>query len=312
MKKIIAFVCITLTAVITLSLCACNITNGALSSDDVYGIGAVSAAKLLGSSVSANAIATLSAATKAMTAESSEASDVKDNIERFNQYFAALDSFLGEELVTTVTVENTNPDYPFDTVMTITGKDINGNDIPYTMYYSETLVSNESDEEESEKEFLLTGIMVIDKVDYYLEGERTEESEKDEQENELRIRAYLDKDVKDSYIQMEQEVSQENNEKETEYVYSVYSDGTLVEQTAIEFETERKGAKEETKYELEFIQGAAKGRYRLKKESVNGQTQINVVYQLNGKQGEFTIKEVEIDGQTHYQYRFSDDAILIF
>ena len=55
MKKIIAFVCITLTAVITLSLCACNITNGALSSDDVYGIGAVSAAKLLGSSVSANA-----------------------------------------------------------------------------------------------------------------------------------------------------------------------------------------------------------------------------------------------------------------
>ena len=109
MKKIITLVCITLTAVLVMSLCACNITNDALSSDDVYGIGAVSTAKLLGSRVSVNAIATLSASTKVMTAESSESSDVKDNIERFNQYFAALDSFLGEELVSTVTAENTNP-----------------------------------------------------------------------------------------------------------------------------------------------------------------------------------------------------------
>ena len=282
-----------------------------LTNTDVYGIGAVSTAKLLGSRVSVNAIATLSASTKVMTAESSESSDVKDNIERFNQYFAALDSFLGEELVSTVTAENTNPNYPFTTVMTITGKDINGNNVPYTMYYSETLVNDESDEEESEKEFALTGIMVIDGIDYYLEGERTEESEKDEQENELRIRAYLDKDVKDSYIQMEQEVSQENNEKETEYVYSVYSDGKLVEQTSVEFETERNGTKEETEYELEFIQGSAKGRKKKKKETVNGQTQINVVYQLNGKQGEFTIKEVEIDGQLHYQYMFDDDSVQV-
>ena len=312
MKKIIAFVCIALTtAVAVLSLCACNITNGALSSDDVYGIGAVSTAKLLGSNVSANAVATLSASAKAISAELSDSSDVKDNVERFNQYFAALDSFLGDDLVSTVTAENTDPNYPFKTVMTITGKDINGNSVPYTMYYTETLVNDESDEDESEKEFTLTGIMVIDGINYYLEGERTEESEKNEQENELKIRAYLNKDVKDSYIQMEQEISQENNENETEYVYSVYSDGELVEQTSVEFETERNGTKEKTEYELEFIQGSAKGKYKLKKETADGQTCIKVAYSLNGKQGEFKIKEIEIDGQLHYQYLFEDNSVKV-
>ena len=312
MKKIIAFVCIALTAAVAvLSLCACNITNGALSSDDVYGIGAVSTAKLLGSNVSANAVATFSASTKAISAELSDSSDVKDNVERFNQYFAALDSFLGDDLVSTVTAENTDPNYPFKTVMTITGKDINGNSVPYTMYYTETLVNDESDEDESEKEFTLTGIMVIDGINYYLEGERTEESEKNEQENELKIRAYLNKDV-NSYIQMEQEISQENNENETEYVYSVYSDGELVEQTSVEFETERNGTKEKTEYELEFIQGSAKGKYKLKKETADGQTCIKVAYSLNGKQGEFKIKEIEIDGQLHYQYLFEDNSILTF
>ena len=311
MKKIIAFVCIALTAAVAvLSLCACNITNGALSSDDVYGIGAVSTAKLLGSNVSANAVATFSASTKAISAELSDSSDVKDNVERFNQYFAALDSFLGDDLVSTVTAENTDPNYPFKTVMTITGKDINGNSVPYTMYYTETLVNDESDEDESEKEFTLTGIMVIDGINYYLEGERTEESEKNEQENELKIRAYLNKDV-NSYIQMEQEISQENNENETEYVYSVYSDGELVEQTSVEFETERNGTKEKTEYELEFIQGSAKGKYKLKKETADGQTCIKVAYSLNGKQGEFKIKEIEIDGQLHYQYLFEDNSVKV-
>lgn len=282
-----------------------------LTNTDVYGIGAVSTAKLLGSNVSANAVATFSASAKAISAELSDSSDVKDNVERFNQYFAALDSFLGDDLVSTVTAENTDPNYPFKTVMTITGKDINGNSVPYTMYYTETLVNDESDEDESEKEFTLTGIMVIDGINYYLEGERTEESEKNEQENELRIRAYLNKDVKDSYIQMEQEISQENNENETEYVYSVYSDGELVEQTSVEFETERNGTKEKTEYELEFIQGSAKGKYKLKKETADGQTCIKVAYSLNGKQGEFKIKEIEIDGQLHYQYLFEDNSVKV-
>lgn len=310
MKKLITIICAALIAIMTVSLCACNLSRGELTSSQAYGIGAVSTAKLLGSNVSNRAVARLARSTKNISAQT-ESGSIKDNIERFNEYFVALDSFMGEELVSTTTVTNTNVNYPYETMMTIKGKDVDGSDDQYIMYYTETLVKTDVDEDEQEKEFSLVGIMVIDNVDYYLEGERTEESEKDEQENELKIRAYLNKDV-NTYIQMEQETSQESNEREIEYVYSVYSDGNLVEQTKVEFETERKGAKEEVEYELEFIEGSAKGKYKLEKETVAGITQIKVKYNLDGKQGEFKIREKEVDGLKHYEYVFQDGESIEF
>lgn len=310
MKKLITIICAALIAIMTVSLCACNLSRGELTSSQAYGIGAVSTAKLLGSNVSNRAVARLARSTKNISAQT-ESGSIKDNIERFNEYFVALDSFMGEELVSTTTVTNTNVNYPYETMMTIKGKDVDGSDDQYIMYYTETLVKTDVDEDEQEKEFSLVGIMVIDNVDYYLEGERTEESEKDEQENELKIRAYLNKDV-NTYIQMEQETSQESNEREIEYVYSVYSDGNLVEQTKVEFETERKGAKEEVEYELEFIKGSAKGKYKLEKETVAGITQIKVKYNLDGKQGEFKIREKEVDGLKHYEYVFQDGESIEF
>ena len=45
------------------------------------------------------------------------------------------------------------------------------------MYYTETLVKTETDDDgETESEYKLTGVMVIDDSDYYLEGERSEVS----------------------------------------------------------------------------------------------------------------------------------------
>lgn len=307
-----AAIVICLAIVLPITLRGGNLpSNINLSANDVYGIGAVSTAKLLGSNVSSKAVARLARSTKNMSTQT-ESDSIKDNIERFNEYFVALDSFMGEELVSTTTVTNTNVKYPYETMMTIKGKDVDGSDAQYIMYYTETLVKTEVDEDEQEKGFSLVGIMVIDNVDYYLEGERTEESEKDEQENELKIRAYLNKDVKDTYIQMEQETSIENNEREIEYVYSVYSNDNLVEQTSVEFETERKGAKEEVEYELEFIKGSAKGKYKLEKETVAGITQIKVKYNLDGKQGEFKIREKEVDGLKHYEYVFQDGESIEF
>ena len=286
MKKLITIICAALISIMTVSLCACNLSRGELTSSQAYGIGAVSTAKLLGSNVSSKAVARLARSTKNMSTQT-ESDSIKDNIERFNEYFVALDSFMGEELVSTTTVTNTNVKYPYETMMTIKGKDVDGSDDQYTMYYTETLVKTDVDEDEQEKEFSLVGIMVIDNVDYYLEGERT-------------------------YIQMEQETSIENNEREIEYVYSVYSNGNLVEQTSVEFETERKGAKEEVEYELEFIKGSAKGKYKLEKETVAGITQIKVKYNLDGKQGEFKIREKEIDGLKHYEYVFQDNSTITF
>ena len=293
-----------------------NPTRLNLSTEDIYGMGAVSSVRLLGSSMPASAVKSLSAVNAiAYTANDKSEDEAKRQAERFNEYFTALDIFFGEEIVSTATGKNIDSRYPYDTKMTITGKDLNGKTISYLMYYTETLVKTDTDteDEESESEYRLVGVMVIDGVDYYLEGERSVESEKDETETELKIRAYADKEEKTSYIQMEQEYSVENGETETEYVYSIYAGGKLLEQTAVEFETENKGDKVETEYELEFRKGASKGKYTVEREVVENKTEIKVKYDIDGKKGKFRIREItDENADKKYEYTFSDNEKIIF
>ena len=285
-----------------------NPTRINLSHEDVYGMGAVSSVKLLGSNLSANAVKSLAAVNAATRTDTygvklasltdDSESSVKAQMEKFNEYFTALDSFLGEDVISTSTEANTDSRYPYDTKMTINGKDFNGETVTYVMYYTETLAHYDSDDDE---------------IEYRLEGERSEENEKDESETELKIRAYADKTDKSAYIQMEQEYSVEKGETETEYVYSVYSDGKLLEQTAVEFEQESKNGKTETEYELEFRSGTSKGKYVVKREVVNNKTEIKVKYVIDGNSGEFRIREITDDnGNKHYEYTFSDNEKVTF
>ncbi len=295
------------------------------SVEDVYGMGAVSSVRLLGSTMSANAVRTfsaVSAATQArasgvMSASSADNSEqeVKEQSERFNEYFTAFDSFLGEDILSTSTEKNTDGRYPYKVKMTIKGNDLAGKTISYVMYYTETLVKTDFDDEkeETESEYQLVGVMVIDGVNYHLEGERTEETEKGESETELKIRAYADISDKTSYIQMEQEHSLENDEAETEYVYSIYANGKLLEETAIEFETKNKNKKVETKYELEFRSGASKGKYVVEREVKGDRSAIKVKYDIDDKKGVFHIREIfDGNGKKQYEYTFSDDEVIVF
>ena len=305
-----------------------NPTHIHLSAEDVYGMGAVSSVRLLGSNMSASAVKAFSevravAQTRSsdvmLTSSSDNAEqEVKEQAERFNEYFTALDSFFGEDIISTVTEKNTDGQYPYELKMTINGKDLSGKTIPYIMYYTEFLVNSQEDEdededEETENEYKLVGVMVIDGADYYLEGERSEETEKDESETELKIRAYANKEDKSSYIQMEQEYSVEDGETETEYVYSIYVNGELLEQTAVEFETENKDGKVETEYELEFRKGASKGKYVVEREIKDNASEIKVKYDIDGKKGVFRIREItDEEGNKKYEYKFSDNEIKIF
>lgn len=155
--------------------------------------------------------------------------------------------------------------------------------------------------------------MVIDGVDYYLEGERSEETEKDESETEMKIRAYADIRDRTSYIQMEQEYAVEDGETETEYVYSVYANNKLLEQTAVEFETENKDNKVETEYELEFRSGTSKGKYVVEREIKNNRSLIKVKYDIDGNKGVFHIREImDENGNKQYEYTFSDGSKHVF
>ena len=334
MKKKFLLVGLCLTMTMSMALAACgdpeSAANGLSSPNDVYGMGAVSSVRLLGNNMSSSAVKTFSAvsATTQMrackvelassTIDNSE-QEVKEQTERFNEYFTALDSFLGDDVVSTITEANTDSNYEYETKMTINGKDFNGESVTYTMYYTETLVKADSadddgdENEETENEYQLVGVMVIDGADYYLEGERSEETEKDESETELKIRAYADKTDKTSYIQMEQEHSVEDGETETEYVYSIYANGELIEQTAVEFETETKNNKVETEYELEFRSGTSKGKYVVEREVKDNKISIKVKYNIDGKTGVFHIREItDENGNKQYEYSYNDGSKQVF
>lgn len=327
-KKLLALgTCTALLASVAFAACGSGGANNALKAEDAYGLGAVSAVKLLGGSLSAKAIGTfaaVSAETAADEIQTSAETEIKSQAEKFNEYFTALDSFLGEDLVSTSTTANTDENYPFETKMTVKGRDFDGDETVYTMYYTETLVKEKTEtdkndgETETEAEYVLEGVMVLNGVDYYLTGERSYEEEKDETENELEIRAYADKNDKLNYVQMKQETSNEikNNktENEIEYVYSVYSNGKLVEETAVEFETERKSnGKEETEYELEFRKGEAKGEYKVVREAKTDKVEIKVEYKIDGRNGVFRICEKTDDkGNKYYEYTFSDNSTVTY
>lgn len=308
-KPIIGTLCAALAMSAAVSLSACGTGEGALSSaNDVYGMGAVSTARLLGSAMPAGSLRALG---KARSAASG--GDLINQAEKFNEYFTALDSFLGDDVVNTETVKNSDENYPYDFKMTINGKDFDGETVSYVMYYTETLYKTETDDDEVENEYKLTGVMIIDGNDYPLEGERSEESEKDETESELKIRAYADVNDKTSYVQMNQEFSQETDETETEYVYSIYANGELIEKTKVEFETENKKNKTETEYELEFISGEGKGKYSVEREVKDSVTTMKVKYNIDGKSGVFHIREItDDDGNKKYEYSFSDGSKHIF
>ncbi len=318
MKKKILAAGLCLAMAVT-ALCACNPGNGetdaALSkANDVYGVGAVSTVKLLGGETSAQALGKL-AETRSVAVYGNTATDAEDEAkaqaEKFNEYFTALDSFMGDEIVTTVSEKNTDEKYPYETKLTINSKDFNGNAVQNIMYFTEILYKSEKDEDEDEEEttYKLNGVLVVDGKDYALEGERSLEQEEDETEDELKIRAYADIADKMSYVEMSQEYSVEDKETETEYVYSVYSNGELIEQTAVEFEKEKKQNKEEAEYELEFRKGEAKGRYEVDRETKDGRVQIKVKYNIDGKQGNFHVKKSD---DNKYSYNFSDGTVLFF
>jgi len=321
MKKKILVLVLCLALALTV-LCACNPSGEKIGAplskaNDVYGMGAISTVKLLGSNTSVLALKNLSEisgmAKNAPSPETQTQDEVKSQAQKFNEYFTALDSFLNEEIVTTVSEKNVDTKYPYETKLTINSRNFDGETVQNVMYFTETLLGTTTEENETETKYSLEGIMVVDGNDYLLEGARSIEQEDGETENELKIRAYADISDKTSYVEMEQEHSAETDETETEYVYSIYSNGVLVEQTAVEFETENNGNKEEVEYELEFRKGAARGKYVVERETENGKVRIKVRYNIDGKQGAFRISvTTDANGEKHYEYSFDDNTKLVF
>ena len=145
-----------------------------------------------------------------------------------DRYMALVESLLSDGGFDFSSQTSDREEYAEKTV--ISYKDMSGDAHDYVMYFNQTLTKSETDESdgETEENYSIKGVMVIDGADYEIRGERKNESEEGESETETEFVVILGEN---RYIRVEQSVETEDGESEQEYCYSVYENGKLVERS---------------------------------------------------------------------------------
>lgn len=141
---------------------------------------------------------------------------------------AALVNFNPQTIVETVSDRE-----GYEKLYTITVDSYGGTAETYSLYFNERTVV-ETDDDETETITYMTGIAIMDGVEFTLEGERSEEVEGLETETETELRIYRDRQ---NYV----EISQEFEDNENEYEYKLVENGMEVRSEEYEFETDRNG-----------------------------------------------------------------------
>ena len=226
------------------------------SAEDFYIYGAASVGSLLASNTSVQnpstnlSVKSMAFSTYGMTAAKTDdsLSDKEQNIvDTVSSYLALVENLLGDG-----TIDHSEPqkpeqaytEYEFFTV--ISYKDLLGERVSYQLYYNENPESFETEKEESEENFTIDGVLVVEGVPYPVTGTRGTESESDganesETENELEFTAFLNQD-KTSFIRMQQKIESETEDGETEseqeFEYTYYENGQRIESTSVKYELE--------------------------------------------------------------------------
>lgn len=180
----------------------------------------------------------------------------------------------------------------------ISYKDMSGDAHDYVMYFNQTLTKSETDESdgETEENYSIKGVMVIDGADYEIRGERKNESEEGESETETEFVVKLGEN---RYIRVEQSVETEDGESEQEYCYSVYENGKLVERSEFSYETEEN----ETELKMtSFKDGKTQVLY-FEREIEKGEEVIEI-HVGDGKHGKGYIVHIEKDENGDNRYSF--------
>lgn len=219
---------------------------------------------------------------------------IESELDEVNIYFNKLKVFMenGVESVLNVSEQtSTMEGYDYEITYTI-------EDESYTIYYSlieSTEEADEDDDDDDESEFQLTGLMVIDGVNYELEGA----SETEEDEHEMWFET-IDQENSDNYVRVE--IANEDGEQKFEIETTING---ITKEAEIKFEQEDN----ETKVELELVQNGQESYYEFKKEVEDNETIYKFEYEINGVEGEVKVtEEVDADGNTTYQYEIEEDG----
>ena len=213
------------------------------NADSFYAYGAASVGAILssgeGSASSSPHAVTADAAVAAAEVYPVAAADADAaQVEILNKYLSLVESLLGGS---GITGESVAPAEGYEFGMRVTRVDLLGGHDSYELYYNKRFLGSETDGDETEENYSITGVLVTDGGTYRVSGTYQTESEEDGRESELFFRAYTG-DGTDSYIEFRQSQESEHDdgdpETEAEYVYTVVTDGVRRERTVVEYEGE--------------------------------------------------------------------------
>lgn len=225
-----------------------------------------------------------------------EQPSVSPETAELDRYMALVESLLSDGGFDFSSQTSDREEYAEKTV--ISYKDMSGVAHDYVMYFNQTLTKSETDESdgETEENYSIKGVMVIDGADYEIRGERKNESEEGESETETEFVVILGEN---RYIRVEQSVETEDGESEQEYCYSVYENGKLVERSAFSYETEEN----ETELKMtSFKDGKTQVLY-FEREIEKGEEVIEI-HVGDGKHGKGYIVHIEKDENGDNRYSF--------
>ena len=177
----------------------------------------------------------------------------------------------------------------------------------YNGYKIDNEYNIEKNNDKTEKDYSIKGVLLIGGAEYFVEGVYETENDGGESESELYFKAFTNAE-KTSYIEVrqkhERETKSDETEIEQEYVYSVYVDGVLTERTEIEYETE----KDELELKMSVTKGGETETILFKGEFENGERILRARGKVNGQTVSFRVYVLN-DG---YRYVFDDGSFSDF
>ncbi len=177
----------------------------------------------------------------------------------------------------------------------------------YNGYKVDNEYNIDKNDDKTEKDYSIKGILLIGGAEYFVEGVYETENDGGESESELYFKAFTNAE-KTSYIEVrqkhERETKSDETEIEQEYVYSVYVDGVLTERTEIEYETE----KDQLELKMSVTKGGETETLLFKGEFENGERILRARGKVNGQTVSFRVYVLN-DG---YRYVFDDGSFSDF
>ena len=258
--------------------------------DSFYAYGAASVGSMLGAAAAAGNLNFPTADNYSLADENEKA------VDGINGYMPLVEELLGEGKIGGKDIGG-NGDYDYG--MSISAPRIYGENAVYIMYYNKKFTEGESEGDEREEEYSITGTLLVGEEEYAVEGEYSVEEDGDESESELSFKAYTDSEKK-SYVEVHSESENEGGEQEKEFIYTFYDNGKITESVAVEYEKEREQP------ELMLTVGG-KDRFLFDLQVENGKKTICARGRADGKNISF---RVYTDG-SGYVYLFEDGSSLV-